>query len=971
MSNQNLRLRILAGGLALFLSCPSPLFALRPENPLDAGLEEELATALGVSAGLEEPGSRLAQRWDETRSVALRDEILEQLGGGFRDTYAAVPDRGEPPHQVGFGSLKQPEAEYAAENWERLDRIGPFSTAMRIPLVRVGFLFFMDEEMYGQVSDDLRRRLGDNVILIQDLFRNDIAKFPMSAHDYAAIAAMLQMDMRGMTVIHGGSGGAVLLMVAARLGAKVGAASLVGIDRAGGMIEFHARPDLKRNGLRDFQDSPQRADFRLLNWDLRDPEGIARQLADLEGPALIIADVGTWSGLYEITNADIMRLIPAIESVTRLRVTHFIAAGYTQDEDDFARQGISRIILGDQATLRSNYSFAPAEGRFGFFRHAQDREYALAWMAARQAAPAAQVTPVPEAATPTGKTEPLAQPSQEAGLEEPQVAVVREINGAELRETVERLLLVRQKVFTGRPAAVPNQIKGWFRSIIQDPKRGVVVVAYSGRHRIIGYAAAEVTAPGIGKISELAVLPAYRERGTGTRLFQLALQSLQQSGLVNKVFAVVLSPDSDSFGIVQRAGFTPDRTNPQQYWRDLPAVPVAEMELQWGLLHPEDQDIQNMLTQLSKAIPPASLPQVVNWFVRQRGLILGDGPSGRVVRWTRAHGGEQMSGLDAHFRSADRRQISLLIQGRFQDPWPFQDGEVRVILSRLSLGSEVPGLYPDRWGPDLQADYRAIAQNIRRVLARDGFALLDTRLKGNPQLEAALREAGLRVNSQLGPKLLLVTKRPAKDLLKRVSAEVRRLSGRATVGLEEPPAAYTAYAQQAAQQASASGNFSIQIDGQGGFVRELTVSQTGQRIVDYEREAAQDLSPVWFIGYDAGLGVFIMDDEGMVARIAPDGDQDFVFPDPRLSPEESLPIQKRVRELLGLIGMAGGVKEMRLMLSGDLPDAELQAGIVLEGMADISEGVRGGVDLGLANGPPIPAQRRISLDLAEHSRLQR
>jgi len=91
------------------------------------------------------------------------------------------------------------------------------------------------------------------------------------------------------------------------------------------------------------------------------------------------------------------------------------------------------------------------------------------------------------------------------------------------------------------------------------------LVARAGRE-LVGYVVARRVElrRGLGEISSVAVAPAYRRQGLGTRLLEAGLAYLRQRGV--RVVRLQVAPENAAARLLyQRLGFRPSRDLPHYY----------------------------------------------------------------------------------------------------------------------------------------------------------------------------------------------------------------------------------------------------------------------------------------------------------------------------------------------------------------------------------------------------------------------
>ncbi len=200
-----------------------------------------------------------------------------------------------------------------------------------IKFIRIGPLFFIEEDIYQGLSSDLRKDLGDNVIRLTSV-KGDIAPLMYGNYTRAVITMMLNNDFSGKRVVDAGAGNGILSLVALKLGATF-------VDLIDHSIEEleRAKALLELNGF-----VPEKH-FLLHMHDLKNPDAILKVLSSHDGETAVISNIGTHPYNYTVTNADSIRLASKIP-----RVTLFIGGG-DEDTDDFSQaRSIDQELIGQE-----------------------------------------------------------------------------------------------------------------------------------------------------------------------------------------------------------------------------------------------------------------------------------------------------------------------------------------------------------------------------------------------------------------------------------------------------------------------------------------------------------------------------------------------------------------------------------------------------------------------------------------------
>ncbi|MFA5088292.1 MAG: hypothetical protein WC552_04585 [Candidatus Omnitrophota bacterium] len=212
-------------------------------------------------------------------------------------------------------------------------------------LARVGPAFFIGREIYKNLDPDFKKALGNKVVLFDEaekIILEDWIK--LGNYTMVTIAAMLNINFKGMRVIDAGSCEGILSLVALKQGARF--VHLIEIYEC--HLE-HARRLLVLNGYEEG------VHFKLHCKDLKDKEAIAKEIEGDQRTA-IISNIGSWESKYSVDNQDSMALMDLIPNVQI-----FIAGGYHSSEipamskDQEKIQEMGFMILPDVAVMGKPY----------------------------------------------------------------------------------------------------------------------------------------------------------------------------------------------------------------------------------------------------------------------------------------------------------------------------------------------------------------------------------------------------------------------------------------------------------------------------------------------------------------------------------------------------------------------------------------------------------------------------------------
>lgn len=240
----------------------------------------------------------IAKRWHEDECKEISSRIAEDLGLTPSSLYNI--------------DLRCGPTKYGREYWQQEnDSYSPNVFCF----IRIGYLFFLDETRYQELSDKLKREIGSNIIRVKDLNKSVLADIRFGDYTNTTIAAMFRSNLAGKRMIDAGAGEGVLSLVAYRLGAAF--VELVEIKQD---LLDKAKSNLELNGL------IEGTDFQLIRGDLRNTEQIVKKLTATQQETAVISNIGHWP-CYSASNTESIELLSYV-----FNVTLFIAGGYRDSE---------------------------------------------------------------------------------------------------------------------------------------------------------------------------------------------------------------------------------------------------------------------------------------------------------------------------------------------------------------------------------------------------------------------------------------------------------------------------------------------------------------------------------------------------------------------------------------------------------------------------------------------------------------
>jgi CheY-like chemotaxis protein len=207
--------------------------------------------------------------------------------------------------------------------------------------VRVGPMMFLTDDVYQRLDVSFRDKWQRHLIRVDNLNH-----WSYESYTFTTMLALLSGDLKGKRIIDAGAGRGFLSLLAA----KLGAAQMVLIDMDEHALK-EARINFELNGIKNVYYAQGEA------ADLNNEEQLKAfflGLPRIDRETAIISNIGRWAQ-YSAGNNTVIQLIPMIEEVTGSRVSHFIAAGYTEhnqlsvhasDEDQSSLVGSGFYLQG-------------------------------------------------------------------------------------------------------------------------------------------------------------------------------------------------------------------------------------------------------------------------------------------------------------------------------------------------------------------------------------------------------------------------------------------------------------------------------------------------------------------------------------------------------------------------------------------------------------------------------------------------
>jgi len=245
---------------------------------------------------------------DSTNAHSLKRRVVREAGL----VRAPGPVRDDPRPEGELFTFSYGAAELAWERW--VFDSGPDELA----LAQLGPLLFVDETIWSTLGSALNPERG-RLLVLPDLKGSTLNQVRRRIFTVTAMTAMIHCDFKGWHVVDVGAGDGLLSLVAA----QGGAASIDLIDSDAQALEL-AVANLDRN-------RGSSLGIRVIHDDLRNTSGVLRQLTRTSRPTAILTSIGSWPEIYDVTNADAIRMVPLLEAsapAVRVRVELLLGAGY-------------------------------------------------------------------------------------------------------------------------------------------------------------------------------------------------------------------------------------------------------------------------------------------------------------------------------------------------------------------------------------------------------------------------------------------------------------------------------------------------------------------------------------------------------------------------------------------------------------------------------------------------------------------
>ena len=257
------------------------------------------------------------EEWDTETAKARSAEIISALHD----------------HGLKLESFRDPKSRRSLDpafvyriNQQRIDfddwiKVDPGAKDIHIYVARIAHLIYMDERHFALLPEELRAKVGRNVIRIHKLTFSSFGDMGMRNYTISAILLMLKTPFRGRGFIDFGMGDGVLGQTAQRLGASC----VIGLENKLPLVKI-AEWQLSLNA-----NAPT---FFALHEDLTQTQNVLNafarifeKLPHIPREFVIGCNLGPGAG-SPINNRNCIDLIPMLEKRFGIRITDFLAAGY-------------------------------------------------------------------------------------------------------------------------------------------------------------------------------------------------------------------------------------------------------------------------------------------------------------------------------------------------------------------------------------------------------------------------------------------------------------------------------------------------------------------------------------------------------------------------------------------------------------------------------------------------------------------
>ena len=250
----------------------------------------------------------------------------------------------------------------------------------RNPFIRIGYLFFFDKTYFNQLSPDLKRRIGNNVVFLNSTdgnIKSDLGHDhqPYNFYTTAMIHQMMIDGAQDYDGIDSGAGDGILSIVWHKL--------------SGGTVELienkRGRMALARKQMA-LNDMVEGRDFYAHSGDMTDDgfiKTVSNQIrARLEKSgrkAVVFSNIGTWpDGYGKVTNQNGMKILEYVPQAQLFLAGGYAPPGYTPGVG--ATEAHTQYIVSDQKEIqRLGFSVLPG----GISEKRTFDSYLVAWAAQR------------------------------------------------------------------------------------------------------------------------------------------------------------------------------------------------------------------------------------------------------------------------------------------------------------------------------------------------------------------------------------------------------------------------------------------------------------------------------------------------------------------------------------------------------------------------------------------------------------
>ena len=249
------------------------------------------------------------EMWSEEYSSQMADKISDELGL-----------RGQFPISVDYTRKDSIERKVAFYKEYRHARY-----YTDLGFVRVGYLIVMGKDTYEKISDETRKELGSNVVLVNNFKETTLGEpewFSPENNTFknstlATMLSLMEQDFAGRNVLDAGAGDGLLSV----LSLKLGSSKTILVDNDSKQLN-KAKDMLTLNGYKE------QNDFILIKENLKNSSSVLNRIPKGIENIFLISNIGeNWEDYGGVGNDTSIDLIPLLQE-QKVEITGVALGGY-------------------------------------------------------------------------------------------------------------------------------------------------------------------------------------------------------------------------------------------------------------------------------------------------------------------------------------------------------------------------------------------------------------------------------------------------------------------------------------------------------------------------------------------------------------------------------------------------------------------------------------------------------------------